>query len=223
VKGIISNTSVADLVSRNVVLKQIEELRSLMLDVSAHHGKTHVPPLFLLCYDRSPLTTTRERNIRQLDFQIQQHSKEVRNSLVDRNRVLLANIKTPKLDCIIYLLVQLVNKCQLRIFSVLKQAVKKTTSVLSDVAHYTRSAAQVIDTLSLSAGIILMLADEVIKQLSEQEGPALEPDTSALPVHEHDCSETLYGNIQEVMSSDLPEPLGNTVVLVSYVDAKLQH
>jgi hypothetical protein len=33
----------------------------------------------------------------------------------------------------------------------------------------------------------------------------------------------VYGNAQEEIARDLPEPLGNPVVLVSDVDANLQH
>jgi hypothetical protein len=33
----------------------------------------------------------------------------------------------------------------------------------------------------------------------------------------------VYGNVQEEIARDLTEPLGNPVVLVSYVDANLQH
>jgi hypothetical protein len=50
-----------------------------------------------------------------------------------------------------------------------------------------------------------------------------EPDFSALPVQKYDWSETVEGNVQEEIARDLPEPLGNPVVLVSYVDANLQH
>jgi hypothetical protein len=42
------------------------------------------------------------------------------------------------------------------------------------------------------------------------------PDFPALPVQE-------YGSVQEEIARDLPEPLENPVVLVSYVDANLQH
>jgi hypothetical protein len=52
---------------------------------------------------------------------------------------------------------------------------------------------------------------------------AEEPDFSALPVQEYDWSETVYGNIQEEIAIELHEPLGNPVLLVSYVDANLQH
>jgi hypothetical protein len=50
-----------------------------------------------------------------------------------------------------------------------------------------------------------------------------EPDFSALPVQEYDWSETVYGNVQEEIARDSPEPLGSPVVLVSYEDAILQH
>jgi hypothetical protein len=50
-----------------------------------------------------------------------------------------------------------------------------------------------------------------------------EPDFSTIAVKEYDWSETVYGKVQEETARDLPEPLGNPVVLVSYVDANLQH
>jgi hypothetical protein len=49
-----------------------------------------------------------------------------------------------------------------------------------------------------------------------------EPDFSVLPVQEYDWSEIVYGNVQEEIARDLPDPLGNPVVLVSYVDTNLQ-
>ena len=35
--------------------------------------------------------------------------------------------------------------------------------------------------------------------------------------------ETVYGKVQEEIARDLPDPLGHPVVLVSYMDANVQH
>jgi hypothetical protein len=40
---------------------------------------------------------------------------------------------------------------------------------------------------------------------------------------EYIWSETVYGHVKYEVARDLPQPLGNSVVLVSYVDANLQH
>jgi len=50
-----------------------------------------------------------------------------------------------------------------------------------------------------------------------------EPDYSDLPPVNHDWSHTVYGEVKEVHPADAPEPLGNHVVLTSYVDANLYH
>lgn len=50
-----------------------------------------------------------------------------------------------------------------------------------------------------------------------------EPDFSALPVQEFDWAASVYGNVQESMARDIPTPLGNPVVSVTYVDANLYH
>ena len=34
---------------------------------------------------------------------------------------------------------------------------------------------------------------------------------------------TVYGNVEELIPDDIPEPLGHNVVLTSYVDANLYH
>ena len=50
-----------------------------------------------------------------------------------------------------------------------------------------------------------------------------EPDYSDLPQQEYDWTYTVYGNVQEKIPDDLPEPLGKPVTLTTYVDANLYH
>ena len=50
-----------------------------------------------------------------------------------------------------------------------------------------------------------------------------EPDYSDLPNMQHDWSETVYGESQEEVPEDAPEPLGKYVTLTHYVDANLMH
>ena len=50
-----------------------------------------------------------------------------------------------------------------------------------------------------------------------------EPDFSTLPVQEFDWAASVYGNVQESMARDIPTPLGNPVISVTYVDANLYH
>lgn len=50
-----------------------------------------------------------------------------------------------------------------------------------------------------------------------------EPDLSDIVIPEYDWSTTTYGNVQEDIPTDIPTPLGNPVVTVSYIDANLLH
>ena len=50
-----------------------------------------------------------------------------------------------------------------------------------------------------------------------------EPDYSDVPDNEYDWATSVYGNVQEDIPQDIPEPLGNTVTLTHYVDANLYH
>jgi hypothetical protein len=80
-----------------------------------------------------------------------------------------ADTETPKLEGIIYLLVQLGNERKLRQPAVLRQAVKETTNVLAEVVHSTHSAARLIDTLSLIAVMTILSPEEVIERYSDSE------------------------------------------------------
>jgi len=50
-----------------------------------------------------------------------------------------------------------------------------------------------------------------------------EPDYSALPEQDFDWMHTVYGELQEILPTDAPEPLGEFVTLTHYVDANLMH
>jgi hypothetical protein len=50
-----------------------------------------------------------------------------------------------------------------------------------------------------------------------------EPDFSMLPEQNHDWMYSVYGDVSELIPNDIPEPLGNYVMTVSYVDANLYH
>jgi hypothetical protein len=49
------------------------------------------------------------------------------------------------------------------------------------------------------------------------------PDFSAVPDFEHDWSYSVYGNVEELIPEDIPNPLGKPVLLSSYKDANLYH
>jgi hypothetical protein len=180
------NTRQADLISRDIALNQIEELHNQLIDIPAQHRKQIIPSINLSCYERDTKSTSRERNLSQLDFQVQQHSDEIMTSLAHRNRIIFGNIQrivmsvnidgeaadteTPKLKGIIYLMVQLGNERKLRQPEVLRQAVKETRNVLAEVVHSTHSAARLIDTLSLIAGMTILSPEEVIERYSESDG-----------------------------------------------------
>ena len=50
-----------------------------------------------------------------------------------------------------------------------------------------------------------------------------EPDYSDLPIPEYDWSKSVYGELEEVLPTDAPPPLGQFVTLTHYVDANLMH
>ena len=50
-----------------------------------------------------------------------------------------------------------------------------------------------------------------------------EPDYSDINTTEHDWAYTVYGKVEEQIPAHLPEPLGKTVVVTTYVDANLYH
>ena len=49
------------------------------------------------------------------------------------------------------------------------------------------------------------------------------PDYSDIPDFDYDWLYSVYGNVEELIPDDIPEPLGHNVVLTSYVDANLYH
>ena len=50
-----------------------------------------------------------------------------------------------------------------------------------------------------------------------------EPDFSDIQDQEFDWSRTVYGSLQEIIPTDIPEPRGKYVTTVLYVDANLHH
>ena len=50
-----------------------------------------------------------------------------------------------------------------------------------------------------------------------------EPDYSDIPDQDFDWMYSVYGNVTEYLPDDLPKPLGNPVVMTTYVDANLFH
>ena len=50
-----------------------------------------------------------------------------------------------------------------------------------------------------------------------------QPDYSDTPYGEHLWIKSTYGNVEEVITNDAPEPFGNYVTTTHYVDANLLH
>ena len=50
-----------------------------------------------------------------------------------------------------------------------------------------------------------------------------QPDFSDLPDQDFDWASSVYGNVEETIPSDAPEPLGKPVLMTTYVDANLFH
>ena len=51
----------------------------------------------------------------------------------------------------------------------------------------------------------------------------MEPDYSDIPEQFYDWATTVYGNVEELLPLDAPEPLGKCVTFTTYVDANLYH
>ena len=51
----------------------------------------------------------------------------------------------------------------------------------------------------------------------------LVPDYSTIPIPEHNWAKTIYGEVKELLPNDIPPPLGEEVILTTYVDANLCH
>jgi hypothetical protein len=49
------------------------------------------------------------------------------------------------------------------------------------------------------------------------------PDMSSIPDVEHDWMTTVYGRVHELLPPDMPEPLGQEVMTITYEDANLYH
>ena len=50
-----------------------------------------------------------------------------------------------------------------------------------------------------------------------------EPDYSDLPDQDFEWASSVYGQVKELLPTNLPEPLGHPVILTTYVDANLYH
>ena len=50
-----------------------------------------------------------------------------------------------------------------------------------------------------------------------------QPDYSILPEQDFDWTYSVYGNVQEILPDDMPEPLGEAVIITTAMDANLNH
>ena len=50
-----------------------------------------------------------------------------------------------------------------------------------------------------------------------------EPDYSHLRKQEYEWTRTVYGNVKEEMTKDIPKPLGKRVITTTFLDANLLH
>jgi hypothetical protein len=49
------------------------------------------------------------------------------------------------------------------------------------------------------------------------------PDMNPYPIVEHNWLHSVYGDVQEIIPTDIPTPLGKNVLLTHYADANLYH
>ena len=50
-----------------------------------------------------------------------------------------------------------------------------------------------------------------------------QPDYSFLPDQDFDWTYSVYGNVQEILPDDMPDPLGEAVITTTTMDAHLNH
>ena len=50
-----------------------------------------------------------------------------------------------------------------------------------------------------------------------------QPDYSFLPDQDFDWTYSVYGNVQEILPDDMPDPLGEAVITTTTMDANLNH
>ena len=50
-----------------------------------------------------------------------------------------------------------------------------------------------------------------------------QPDYSFLPDQDFDWTYSIYGDVQEILPNDMPEPLGQTVITTTTINANLNH
>ena len=74
-----------------------------------------------------------------------------------------------------------------------------------------------MDRVKRLYGYLSKMRDAVIRIRIE------EPDLSGLPDCKFDWSNTVYGDVKEIIAKDNPEPLGNYVTMLHYYDANLYH
>ena len=74
-----------------------------------------------------------------------------------------------------------------------------------------------LDRVKRLYGYLSKMKDAVIRIRTE------EPDYSGLPDQDFDWAYSVYGNVEEIIPHDAPEPLGRYVTLTHYVDANLFH
>jgi hypothetical protein len=74
-----------------------------------------------------------------------------------------------------------------------------------------------MDRVKRIYGYLSKMKDAVIRLRVE------EPDLSGLPEQDFDWSNTVYGDVKEMVPDDIPDPLGNCVTLIHYYDANLYH
>ena len=50
-----------------------------------------------------------------------------------------------------------------------------------------------------------------------------QPDYSFLPHQDFDWTYSVYGNVQQILPDDMPDPLGEAVITTTTLDATLNH
>lgn len=74
-----------------------------------------------------------------------------------------------------------------------------------------------LDRMKRVVGYLSKFRDGALRVRTE------EPDFSNLPEKKYDWEYSVYGDVQEILPHDAPEPLGKPVVLTTFVDANLYH
>ena len=92
-----------------------------------------------------------------------------------------------------------------------------TTAVMTMSGYRVAPRIGHLDRVKRICGYLMKFRDATIRFVAE------EPDFSSLPQQKYNWIYSVYGDVNELIPNDIPEPLGNYVTTITYCDANLFH